>query len=65
MYASCGNSHFIFNINYNLPANGQWGTATLHNIKVTGGKVTIGIYAEGEANASCQIDDITLTPAAN
>lgn len=36
----------------------QWTEITMKGIKVTGGKVRIGIYADGKANARCLIDDI-------
>ncbi|MBD0831561.1 family 43 glycosylhydrolase [Aestuariibaculum sediminum] len=38
----------------------NWTEIVLKNIPVKNGKIEIGFYADGEANASCQIDDVTL-----
>ncbi|WP_241748660.1 family 43 glycosylhydrolase [Aestuariibaculum suncheonense] len=39
---------------------GNWSTITLNNIEVKNGKVEIGFYADGQAGANCQIDDISF-----
>lgn len=39
---------------------GEWQTVELKGIRLTGGKVKIGIHAKGNANARCLVDDITL-----
>jgi hypothetical protein len=38
----------------------EWTTITLKNIQVRNGKVEIGIYAAGDANAFCLMDDLSL-----
>ncbi len=38
----------------------EWTTITLKNIQVRNGKVEIGIYAAGEANAFCLMDDVSF-----
>lgn len=40
--------------------NTSWNTITLKRIKVKGGKVEIGFTADGEANAFCYVDDVSL-----
>jgi hypothetical protein len=39
----------------------QWHTYTLDNVRVSGGTVEVGFIADGEAGASCRIDDVVLT----
>ncbi|MGJ5640536.1 family 43 glycosylhydrolase [Formosa sp. S-31] len=41
-------------------SNGHWSQFNLNSIEVKNGKITIGFYADGNANASCQIDDVSL-----
>ena len=43
--------------------NPTWQTITLKNIHVKNGKVEIGFYADGKANAVCTIDDVYLVKA--
>ena len=38
----------------------EWTTISLKNISVRNGKVEIGIYAAGETNAFCLMDDVSL-----
>ncbi len=38
----------------------EWTTITLKNVQVRNGKIEIGIYAAGEANAFCLMDDLSL-----
>jgi Glycosyl hydrolases family 43 len=40
--------------------NSAWHTITINNIKIRNGKAEIGFNANGAANATCQVDDITL-----
>lgn len=40
--------------------NASWKTISIENISVKGGKVEIGFYAEGIANAFCNVDDVSL-----
>ncbi|ALJ01079.1 beta-xylosidase [Rufibacter tibetensis] len=40
--------------------NPQWVTIELKRMPVKNGKVEIGFLADGNANASCQVDDISL-----
>lgn len=60
IYADSDNHESTFNLTDGKPSYDEWTSVTFNNIKVNGGKVTIGVYADGEANASCQIDDITF-----
>ena len=40
--------------------SGSWNDFELNDIVVKNGKVEIGVWAEGAAGASCQIDDVTF-----
>jgi hypothetical protein len=40
--------------------NTLWKTIAIEHILVKGGKVEIGFIAEGNANAFCYVDDVTL-----
>ncbi len=40
--------------------NASWKIITIEHISVKGGKVDIGFWAEGIANAFCYVDDVTL-----
>jgi hypothetical protein len=40
--------------------NTEWQTITIKNITVKNGKIEIGFYAEGNANAFCYVDDVVL-----
>ena len=40
--------------------NSTWTLIELKDIKVNGGKVEIGFWAEGAAGAQCQVDDVSL-----
>ncbi|MEO7978122.1 family 43 glycosylhydrolase [Flavobacterium sp.] len=40
--------------------NALWITIQISNVAVRDGKIEIGFMAEGAANASCQVDDVTL-----
>lgn len=48
-------------ITYNLKEeNTFWKTIIINNISVKKGKIEIGFLADGTANASCQVDDVSL-----
>jgi beta-xylosidase len=57
MYAESAGKRTATKIN---GANPQWATIELKQIAVRDGKVEIGFHAEGNANASCQVDDVSL-----
>jgi hypothetical protein len=57
MYAISNGKKFKKAIN---KSNAEWTKYTLQQIKIIDGEVEIGIYADGNENASCFIDDITL-----
>ncbi|WP_026715293.1 family 43 glycosylhydrolase [Flavobacterium daejeonense] len=40
--------------------NSSWGSIQIENVIVKNGKLTIGFYADGLANAHCLVDDVTL-----
>lgn len=40
--------------------NTNWSTITINNVKIENGKVEIGFYADGNENATCYIDDVSL-----
>lgn len=40
--------------------NASWKEIKLNQIPISNGKVEIGFLAEGKANASCQVDDVSL-----
>lgn len=44
--------------------NTSWQTISIQNIKVSGGKLDIGFFADGTAHAFCQVDDIALLKVA-
>ncbi|MAW94218.1 MAG: beta-xylosidase [Rhizobiales bacterium] len=56
-YANSGGQTFEIALDAEHP---EWIPVTLESVKVRHGKVTIGIYAKGQAGASAQIDDIRL-----
>lgn len=45
----------------NIKENASWTTISISKIPIRKGKIEIGFVAEGAANASCYVDDITLT----
>lgn len=59
MYAETGGKTYRCPLNPTAETAG-WTTISMPDIEVKNGEVTIGFYAVGEANASCQIDDVTL-----
>lgn len=57
MYAKSGE----FSMNYDIKAvNSNWITIEIQHVAITNGKVEIGFFAEGNANAFCYIDDVVL-----
>lgn len=57
MYATSDGNQFKYGIK---EENTVWQTIRITNIVVKAGKVEIGFLAEGIANASCQVDDVSL-----
>ncbi|MWB94031.1 family 43 glycosylhydrolase [Flavobacterium sp. GA093] len=57
MYALSNRKRLTYNIK---DENTSWKTITIKNIPVKAGKVEIGFLADGTANVSCQIDDVSL-----
>lgn len=57
MYAISDGNQFKYNIK---EENAAWQTIHITNVVVKAGKVEIGFLAEGTANASCQVDDVSL-----
>ena len=57
MYAESGD----VSMSIDIPQNqSEWTDVTMKNVTVSGGKVTVGFKADGEANAWCNIDDVTF-----
>ncbi|MNL33788.1 hypothetical protein D3C87_1557180 [compost metagenome] len=40
--------------------NTEWKTIVIKNIVIKGGKVEVGFKADGNANAFCLVDDVSL-----
>jgi hypothetical protein len=57
MYAQTGDSNPALNY---ITADEGWKKIEIKNIKVTRGKVEVGFVGEGQANAFCCVDDVTL-----
>ncbi|MEI7501997.1 MAG: family 43 glycosylhydrolase [Paludibacter sp.] len=57
MFAESQEGKISFNIK---ELNSEWTPIELKNIKVKGGKIEIGFWADGAADAQCQIDDVSL-----
>ena len=57
MYALSNGKRLIYNLKEENPL---WATITIKNIPVKAGKIEIGFLADGTANASCQVDDVSL-----
>ena len=60
LYAESAGKRIVYKIKR---VNPQWATIELKRVPVKGGKVEIGFRAEGAANASCQVDDVSLIVA--
>ncbi len=57
MYAESGD----VSMSIDIPQNqSEWTDVTMKNVTVSGGKVTVGFKTDGEANAWCNIDDVTF-----
>ena len=57
MYALSNGKKRSYNIK---EENASWKTITIKNVVVKAGKVEVGFLADGSANASCQVDDVSL-----
>ena len=57
MYALSNNKKFTYSTK---EENVAWKTMSVKNIVVKAGKVEIGFLAEGTANVSCEVDDVSL-----
>ncbi|WP_434036499.1 family 43 glycosylhydrolase [Formosa sp. 4Alg 33] len=57
MYAESGGKQKMFTVE---DVNHTWTSINITNIAVVHGKVEIGFIAEGQATASCQIDDVSF-----
>lgn len=57
MYALSNDKKVVYSI---IDENTAWQTIILTNIVVKDEKVEIGFMADGTANASCQVDDVSL-----
>lgn len=57
MYATSGGKQLSYRVE---KANDNWQTIEIRDITVSGGKVEVGFLATGEANAFCNIDDVSL-----
>jgi hypothetical protein len=57
MYALSNRKTFNFTIKNE---NADWKTIVIKNIAVKGGKVEVGFKADGNANAFCFVDDVSL-----
>lgn len=55
MYAESGGKRKAMPL---VAENADWRTVELKDVVVRNGKVEIGFWAEGEAGASCQVDDV-------
>ena len=62
MYAVSDNKTFKHDIE---GENASWQTIDIKNVVVKAGKVEVGFLAEGTANASCQVDDVSLVKNPN
>ena len=57
MFANTGSVDYKVTID---KENDSWTSISIPDIKIQKGKITIGFYADGSANAQCLIDDVTL-----
>ncbi len=57
MYAETNGKKAVYSFK---KQNQLWKTISIERIAVKSGKVEIGFYAEGAANAFCYVDDVTL-----
>jgi hypothetical protein len=58
MYAESAGNKMTYNI---LEKNEFWTEVEIDQIKVSNGRIEIGFEIDGNANATCLVDDITLT----
>ncbi|MCM1141375.1 MAG: family 43 glycosylhydrolase [Muribaculum sp.] len=59
MYAESGGKTFKSDL-LSSNSSDNWTHIILHNVMVIGDKITVGFYADGNSDASCQIDDVKL-----
>lgn len=57
MYAECKGEKLSIQI---ADTRQNWTSIELKNVRVTGGKVEVGFWANGTANAQCLVDDVTF-----
>lgn len=57
MYAKSGGNTQDYTI---ISANANWVTIEIKHVVITNGKVEIGFWAAGKANAFCNVDDVVL-----
>lgn len=57
MYAECKGEKLSVKI---ADTRQNWTSIELKNVRVTGGKVEVGFWADGTANAQCLVDDVTF-----
>lgn len=57
MYAISNGNQFKYSVK---EENAEWQTIQITNIAIKAGKVEIGFLANATANASCQVDDVSL-----
>jgi len=57
MYATSGNRRFSYSVKQ---ANSEWKEIIIQNVRLSNGKIEIGFIADGKANATCLVDDISL-----
>ncbi|MCH5685359.1 hypothetical protein LWM68_14550 [Niabella sp. W65] len=57
MYAHSGSSSPALNY---VTAAESWKKISIGKVKIRGGKVEVGFIGEGQANAFCCVDDVTL-----
>lgn len=60
MYAKSAGQEFSIQF---TGENSSWRTIRIDGIQVSGNSVEIGFFADGGADASCQIDDVTVVSA--
>lgn len=57
IYTAVGDKTYKSDIEYD---DNQWHTVTIDGIEISGGTAEVGVYADGKANDTAHIDDMTL-----
>ena len=57
MHANSGSVDYKYNIE---AVNSSWKSIRITDIAIKNGKITIGFFADGTANAFCLVDDVIL-----